>query len=107
MGRTIVQVVLSNYRDLEMVEEGTLTPDKVRRVVIDGVVDTGAARLVLPLSVVQHLGLPVIGQSVVRYADHRREMRDIVKNAHNCSTAAALSKPSSSRIGRTPCSGRS
>lgn len=82
MGRVVVQIVVSNYRDLEMVEEGALPPEKVRRLVIDGVVDTGAARLVLPLSVVQYLGLPVIERSVVRYADHRREMRDVVKNAH-------------------------
>src|SRR5438105_3092643 len=82
MGRVVVQFELSNYSDILAVEEGRLTPDKIRRVVLNGVADSGAARLVLPLSVVQHLGLPVIAQPVVRYADHRREMRDIVKDAY-------------------------
>lgn len=82
MGRTIVEFELSNYGDMELVEAGYLTPDKVRRVLLQGVVDTGAARLVLPGGVATLLGLPVIQQSIVRYADQRREVRDVVKNAH-------------------------
>ncbi len=82
MGRTIVQITLSNYSDIHAMEEGRITPDKIRRVTMNAVVETGATRLVLPLSVVQHLGLPVIERSTVRYADHRREMRDIVKDAY-------------------------
>ncbi len=82
MGRTIVQITLSNYSDIHEMESGRITPDKIRRVTMNAVVDTGAARLVLPLSVVQHLGLPVSERSTVRYADHRREMRDIVKDAY-------------------------
>jgi predicted aspartyl protease len=82
MGRTIVTVELSNYRDIIACEEGRIPMEKIRRVAIPGVVDTGAARLVLPKGVVELLGLPADGQCTVRYADHRREVRDVVKDAH-------------------------
>ncbi len=81
MGRVIVQFELSNYYDIQQFEHGQLTPDKIRRVSLQGVVDTGAARLVLPAGVANQLGLPITGQSVVRYADHRREQRDVAKDA--------------------------
>ena len=82
MGRVIVQFELSNYSDIKLVERGYLTPDKIRKVAIQGVVDTGSARLVLPAGVAQQLGLPVTGQATIRYADHRRELRDVVGDAH-------------------------
>jgi predicted aspartyl protease len=82
MGRVTVDFVLSNYLDLVQVQLGTLTPDKVRRVVVQGVVDTGAARLVLPESVVNQLQLPRSGQTAVRFADHRKATRDMVTNAY-------------------------
>jgi len=81
MRRVIVQFTLMNNQDLVAVELGHLRPDQIRQVSIQGVVDTGAARLVLPESVVKHLGLTVYSQAVVRYADHRRETRDMVNNA--------------------------
>ena len=82
MGRVVVDVVVSNYSDLNQLELGNITPDKVRRVVVSAVVDTGAARLVLPGGIVNQLGLPVIEQSAVRFADHRKAVRDVVKDAY-------------------------
>jgi len=82
MGRTIIQFELSNYADIIAVDEGRLTPDKIRKVMMSGVIDTGAAMLVLPKSVVDYLGLTLDSQATVRYADHRREVRDIVRNAN-------------------------
>ena len=82
MGRTVVRFTLSNSRDLDAVDEGRLAPEKVRKVEMDGVVDTGAARLILPSGVAAVLGLTPDGQSTVRYADHRRERRDVVRDAH-------------------------
>lgn len=82
MGRVIVQFELSNNSDIKLMERGYLTPDKIRKVAIQGVVDTGSARLVLPAGVAQQLGLPVTGQATIRYADHRRELRDVVGDAH-------------------------
>ncbi len=82
MGRVIVDFTLSNYIDIMEFEQGRLTPDKIRRVVVQGVVDTGAARLVLPKSVVKQLDLPIRGHATVRFADHRRAERDMARNAY-------------------------
>ncbi|MCI0703518.1 MAG: hypothetical protein L0241_20755 [Planctomycetia bacterium] len=82
MGRVIVTFELSNYYDLQQVEHGHLTPDKIRRVALQGVVDTGAARLVLPKGVVDLLGLPVSGTATVHYGDRSTQKRDMVNDAH-------------------------
>jgi predicted aspartyl protease len=60
--------------------KGTVKPDQVRKLQIDGVVDTGATRLVLPKSVVDKLGLEPASQLSVRYADQRRSKRALVEN---------------------------
>ena len=52
MGRVTVDFEVSNYADQTLVEAGHLTADKIRKVIVQGIVDTGAARLVLPESVV-------------------------------------------------------
>ena len=82
MGRPTVKFLLSNYSDIMAVDEGRLTPDRVRQIEISGVVDPGATNLVLPLNVVQLLGLPFDGKVSVTYGDRRSEIRDTVRNAH-------------------------
>ena len=79
MGRFSVDVQVANYGDILHAEQGTLDPDKVRRVTIRGVVDPGASRLVLPKAVVDQLGLPRRGRTRVRYADGRTAWRDNVQ----------------------------
>ena len=81
MGRTSMDFEIRNYADVHDYEAGRLPFDRIRRTTISGIVDTGAARLVLPSSAVAILGLPVVGQSSVRYADHRRSNRDVVRDA--------------------------
>ena len=54
--------------------------DHVKHVVVSGVVDSGAARLVLPQRIVDELQLKVDGETTVRFADNRREKRQIVSN---------------------------
>src|SRR5580700_7661626 len=81
MGRVIVTFELMNYSDVNAVEEGRLTPDKIRRVSLQGVIDTGSTRLVLPKGVVDLLGLPVSGQATVHYADRSSQKRDMVNKA--------------------------
>ena len=56
MGKFSVEFQVVNNGDLEMVHRGLMPPDKVRRQTIAGVVDPGAAMLVLPQSVVKRLG---------------------------------------------------
>lgn len=82
MGRTVAEFVLSNYADVHAVEAGQLAPDKVRKVTLQGIVDTGAARLVLPAAAVASLGLTPDGTATVRYADNRTAQRDVVRDAY-------------------------
>ncbi|MBI3464605.1 MAG: aspartyl protease family protein [Planctomycetes bacterium] len=82
MGRFAVGIELANNRDLLKAEDGELPDEKVRRVRIRGVVDTGASRLVIPKTVVEQLGLKVTGKVGVRYADGRRAVRSVVDNVH-------------------------
>lgn len=78
MGRFKVDLELANNDDLAMVKRGHLEPDKVHRVTIQGVVDSGAAHLVLPAAVSKQLGLVPTSKVKVRYADRRSATRDRV-----------------------------
>lgn len=80
VGRFSVEFQVANNRDIIKAEEGLLAEDKVRRLTIRGVVDSGAAWLVLPESVVSQLGLPLAEKVKVRYADGRSRTRDTVHN---------------------------
>ncbi len=75
MGRFRVELDLANNGDLEMVRRGLMPPDQVRREKIEGLVDSGATKLVLPEAVVKRLGLPLGDPVKVRYADGRRARR--------------------------------
>ena len=81
MGRFSVDLEVANGRDIMLVELGHLSPDVVRRVRIQGLVDPGATRLVLPSAVVKQLGLPTVEKIPVRYADGRKAQRDLVNYA--------------------------
>jgi predicted aspartyl protease len=78
VSRFSVDVEIANYGDLLRAQEGSLPPAKVRRKRIRGVIDSGAARLVLPENVVEELGLPIKEKKVkVRYADGRKGLRKV------------------------------
>jgi predicted aspartyl protease len=79
MGRVIDQVELCNHRDRMLADLGQLAREKIRRVILDGVVDTGATQLVIPGHIAAELGVDVVG-AAVRYADDRRENRSIVED---------------------------
>jgi predicted aspartyl protease len=80
MGRITVEFSIANYKDVVMADAGSLPPDQVRRATLQGVVDTGATRLVLPESIVQQLGLTPSGEATVRFADRRSARRAMVKD---------------------------
>ena len=79
MGRFSVEVVIANFRDVALQPPDARIPDVVLHRSLSAVVDTGAARLVLPESVVAALDLQYDGEATVRYADHRRETRRVVR----------------------------
>lgn len=82
MGRFAVNVELANNNDRVRALAGDIAEERVRRLRVRGFVDSGAARLVLPQSVVERLGLPVSEMVAVRYADGRRKERPLATDVH-------------------------
>src|SRR5947208_814658 len=80
VGRFSVEFEVANHEDVVQARKGFMPPEQVRRARIAGVVDTGATRLVLAASVVTALGLPDAGQITARFADGRREPKQIVSD---------------------------
>jgi hypothetical protein len=68
MGRFSVDFQVANYADMLLADRGVMPRDQVRRQTISGVVDPGAAMLVLPQATVKELGLPPGDKIKVRYA---------------------------------------
>ncbi len=76
VGQIRTTITLENSVDLESVERGELTPDKVRRVTVDDVlVDTGANHLALPGKIIERLGLRVRREVDVETAAGFRKAR--------------------------------
>jgi hypothetical protein len=82
MGRVLIDLIVANNDDMAQVRRRQLTPDRVRRLAIRGVADSGAVRLVLPRGVVRQLGLVKSGKATVRYADGRAATRDTVQGVY-------------------------
>ena len=59
--------------DEALARRGQLTPEQVRSLQVDALIDTGAVRTVVPPQVAQDLGLQIRGQRVAEYADGRKE----------------------------------
>jgi hypothetical protein len=78
-GRFSVELEVANNDDLALLRRRMLPPDEVRRETIQGFVDSGATKLVLPQAVVERLGLPLGDPVKVRYADGRQARRREVK----------------------------
>ena len=78
MGRISVDLKLTNSEDVFLAAEGLLSPDKIRRRTVRGVVNTEVLRLVIPANVAEQLGLPDTGEVGVRYADGRTATRTMV-----------------------------
>src|SRR5712692_10516665 len=75
VGRISVEFEVVNNDDLIRALDGTLAPEKVRRETIQGVVHSGATKLVLPQAVVKRLGLRLGDPIEVHYADGREAER--------------------------------
>ena len=79
MGRFTMKVEFANNDDLVRARAGDIPPEDVRKIEIEAWVDTGASRLVLPQSAVDRLGIPVVGKTTARLADHSTIERDVVR----------------------------
>jgi predicted aspartyl protease len=77
VGEVRAGVKLINALDEALARRHQLAPDQVRVHEADALVDTGAARTVIPVSVAQLLGLATRGQRIAVYADGHRETVDV------------------------------
>jgi clan AA aspartic protease len=66
-------VRLTNAVDEELARQGKLPPEAVRSYETEALVDTGATRSVVPVSVARLLGVDVARQAVAVFADGRTE----------------------------------
>ena len=73
MGAIRVPVGLTNAVDAALARRGLLPADEVRMYQCTALVDTGAIRSVIPVHVLQNLGLQTWGQRVAEDADGRQE----------------------------------
>jgi predicted aspartyl protease len=80
--RFAVEFEVANNTDVVDAQRGLMPPEKVRRSTISGIVDSGAARLVLPEKVAKQLGLPSKGKVKVTYANKETATRDSVSGVH-------------------------
>ena len=62
MGEVKIRVKLTNAIDAGLARRGQITPEEVRFVETDAVVDTGAVMSVVPASVCAELGLAIVGE---------------------------------------------
>ena len=79
MDRFSVDFTIANQEDVIQADADEIPREQIRQKRLEGVVDTGAARLVLPEAVAADLGLPAAGETTVRYADGRTATRNRVK----------------------------
>src|SRR5438309_6489986 len=73
MGEIRTKVKLTNAVDDALVSMGQLSPDKVRSIEVEAIVDTGAIASVLPIHIVEQIGLLIRGHRVAKYADGRND----------------------------------
>ncbi len=67
--RHTTEIELVNLSDLNLADNGVITPEEVRRVTVeDALVDTGATRLCLPKPIIEQLGLTPFGNAKARTA---------------------------------------
>ena len=74
VGEIRVKVRLRNASDEKLLRHQEIKSDDVRRCIADAVVDTGAMLPIVPLQIVQLLGVDIRSQRVVEYADGRKEI---------------------------------
>ena len=73
MGAVYADIKLTNAADEAMVSRGVLAPKHLRQHEETALVDTGAVHLIISEQIAQKLGLRILDQQGVEYADGRRE----------------------------------
>ncbi len=79
MGEVRVKTKLTNSIDEALARRGQIAAADVRTYEADALVDTGAVASVIPIHVVQQLGVLVRRKKVVEYADGRHDAVDVTE----------------------------
>lgn len=69
MGKVMTKLLLENVVDRGNADNGLIPREQVRRVEVEGLVDTGAVMLVLPQDIADSLGLKMAERRVATLAD--------------------------------------
>jgi len=79
MGEVRVKIKIVNAGDEAMFRRGKLSKEEIRTYETDALVDTGAIPSVLPIEIVQALGLDLIRQKRATYANNSSENVDVTE----------------------------
>ena len=74
MGHVNAQLVLKNLDDVKRVKRGELPENEVRQATVTAMVDTGATTLVINKKLFQELGLDIMGEQRVTFANDPKEV---------------------------------
>ncbi len=77
MGEIRIKVKLMNLLDETRFRHGEMKQEDIRTYEADAMVDIGAVRSVIPVHVLQRLGVGTRGTRVAEYADGRKDTVDI------------------------------
>ena len=77
MGLTYADIELFNYADETLNEDGYLSKEKIRKVTIKAMADSGAIRLAINETIKQELGLRVRQQLNISLADGTKRTLDV------------------------------
>ena len=72
MGEVRVKVKLSNLADQALAAAGQLSPERIRQVEAEAMVDTGAVRSCIPAPLLERLGIQPYDRVTVELADGRK-----------------------------------
>ena len=73
MGEVVVKVILTNAGDDTLVRRGLMKKEDIRTYLADAIIDTGAVSTIIPIHVVEKLGLGIRKHTVAEYADGRKD----------------------------------
>lgn len=73
MGEVRVKVKLTNAFDESLARRGQLKKEEIRSYEADALVDTGSVSSVVPVNVMERLGVLAIGSRIAEYADGRKD----------------------------------
>ncbi|HKY29331.1 MAG TPA: clan AA aspartic protease [Pyrinomonadaceae bacterium] len=78
MGLVYAEIELTSVDDLVLHRRGFLVEDKIKRMTVNALVDTGAYMLVINDHIRQQLDLPLIEEQVFRMADDKEVRGEVV-----------------------------